>query len=490
MGRHPKIIQTKTGIDRRETGYYSTPAFISEFIAWAITDLNPTGSYALDPCVGRGEMAIPLMKRGVSVDGMDILSFNLPETINFHHQDFLEYYINQKIHCILNQKLGLDYDFYIANPPYNCHEVDYIRQNKSKLLSFFSDVGVHNMYSMFISALIDFAKNGAAIGMITLDSFLTAKAHTELRQKIINNCAIHYLILCPNDLFLAQGADVRTCIMILQKGREYQKQVKIANRPLNMQKLAKTLETKKFAPTPLEQILLSGKSDSYEFAIAMTDEIQGLFSYPRLGTLFPCVTGISTGCDREYLSKQKKPGFNIPFYKNPGKSRFFTHPNAYLADNFLSIAQKVPNFMVRNQDLLYRPGITCSSMGIPFSACYLPANSTYGVNANIITSDRDTWWLIAYLNSHLVTFMVRGILNRSNMITSGYVGRIPIPEISVKGKERLQRFAQEAYEQKVSSQAAMQYVVAVNQVIYQELSLSAETISIITNFSENILQAT
>ena len=76
------------------------------------------------------------------------------------------------------------------------------------------------------------------------------------------------------------------------------------------------------------------------------------------------------------------------------------------------------------------------------------------------------------------------------MITSGYVGRIPIPEISVKGKERLQGFAQEAYEKKVSPQAAMQYVVAVNQVIYQELSLSAETISIITNFSENILQAT
>jgi hypothetical protein len=146
--------------------------------------------------------------------------------------------------------------------------------------------------------------------------------------------------------------------------------------------------------------------------------------------------------------------------------------------------------MVRNQNLLYRPGITCYSMGIPFSACYLPPNSTYGVNANIITSDRDTWWLIAYLNSHLVTFMVRGILNRSNMITSGYVGRIPIPEISVEGKERLQGFAQEAYEKKVSPQAAMRYVVAVNQVIYQELSLSAETISIITNFSENILQAT
>ena len=47
---------------------------------------------------------------------------------------------------------------------------------------------------------------------------------------------------------------------------------------------------------------------------------------------------------------------------------------------------------------------------------FIEANSTYGVNANIITGDRDTWWLLAYLNSHLVTFMVRGILNRSTVM--------------------------------------------------------------------------
>ena len=75
------------------------------------------------------------------------------------------------------------------------------------------------MYSMFLSALIECAKKGSLIGVIISDSFLTAKLHSNLRKQIIDNCIIHQLILCPNDLFWSQKADVKTCILILEKGR-------------------------------------------------------------------------------------------------------------------------------------------------------------------------------------------------------------------------------------------------------------------------------
>lgn len=232
MGRHFKTIETHSGIDRRETGYYSTPDFVAEFIAKVLIELNPEGHTALDPCVGQGEMVIPLLNQGLSVDGMDILPFDLPPAINFTQTDFLQYYQQKKLLSILNTPIDLPYDFYLANPPYNCHEVTYIRDNKTRLSRLFGDIGVHNMYALFIAALIDCAKPGALIGLITLDSFLTAKAHQNLRHKILQNCAIHYLLLCSNDLFLDQGADVRTCIMILQKRTDYQGAVKVANRPL------------------------------------------------------------------------------------------------------------------------------------------------------------------------------------------------------------------------------------------------------------------
>lgn len=490
MGRHFKTIETHSGIDRRETGYYSTPDFVAEFIAKALIELNPQGCTAMDPCVGRGEMVIPLLNQGLSVDGMDILPFDLPASINFTRTDFLQYYQQKKLLSILNTPIDLPYDFYLANPPYNCHEVTYIRDNKTRLSRLFGEIGVHNMYALFIAALIDCAKPGALIGLITLDSFLTAKAHQNLRHKILQNCAVHYLLLCSNDLFLDQGADVRTCIMILQKGTDYQGAVKVANRPLTQPDFQRMLTQKKWTELPLEKISLAGEADHSEFIIDIPDEIRNLFECPRLGNRFPCVTGISTGSDRTYLSKHPRPGFTIPFYKNPGSCRFFTKPNAYLIDNFLSVAETIPNFTIRNKSLLYQPGITCSSMGVTFSACYLPANSTYGVNANIMTSDSDTWWLLAYLNSHLVTFIVRSLLNRSNMITSGYVSRIPLPKLSPIAINQMSAIAREAYLNQVSPKVAGQYVEQINQIIWKELNFTEETRVRIHNFCKNLIRAT
>lgn len=78
---------------------------------------------------------------------------------------------------------------------------------KSWLKGLF-DVGVHNMYSMFLSAMIDMAKDGCLIGVVISDSFLTSTYHTKLREKILRACSLHQLILCPANLFWNQKADV------------------------------------------------------------------------------------------------------------------------------------------------------------------------------------------------------------------------------------------------------------------------------------------
>ena len=54
MGRHEKEVGIALGMDRRDSGYYSTPAFVANFIAEKATSLNPSGKVALDPCVGEG----------------------------------------------------------------------------------------------------------------------------------------------------------------------------------------------------------------------------------------------------------------------------------------------------------------------------------------------------------------------------------------------------------------------------------------------------
>ena len=91
---------------------------------------------------------------------------------SFHQRNFIDIYADY----IRNQFFSAEsskYDYMIANPPYNCHEIDYIRENKKWLNELFP-IGAYNMYSMFLSAMISMAKEGCLIGVIISDSFLTS----------------------------------------------------------------------------------------------------------------------------------------------------------------------------------------------------------------------------------------------------------------------------------------------------------------------------
>ena len=483
MGRFEKVVLDKKGIDKRSSGYYSTPKFISDYISNQLLELNPFGRKVLDPAVGEEELLHNFHEAQKEIDSFDIIRHKEYTYSNFTQRDFIEYFIELKEKNHLDNEINLDYDYYIANPPYNCHELDFIRNNKTVLKKTYESVGVNNMYSMFLSSMISLAKEGALIGVIISDSFLTAKMHAGLRQQIIESCSIHQLLLCPSDLFWKQKADVRTCIIILQKGKDYQKNISILNRPDNTDQLKMFLSTKDFISVQFNQILLSSKKSSNQFIIDVDSKILKLFENKRIGQVYKCITGISTGNDKKYLSKVPKDGYSIPFYKNPGSRKFTTQPDAYLIDDFLAESKKVKDFMVRNKTFVFKEGITCSSMGLPFSACYLPENSTYGVNPNIFTPKEDLYWMISYLNSHLITYLVRGVLIRSNMVTSGYISQLPIITFSDSEKHKLSLISKQVLNNTLKADEA---VHEVNSIVYQNLGLNEGLILEISNFANNL----
>ena len=482
MGRFEKAIILENGIDRRESGYYSTPEFISRFMFEACIEINPNGRYAFDPAVGNEELVRNFSFAGIQVDGLDIVDYGEYENCNFIQRDFLDFYEEFKRAGLFSQSNFLKYDYIVANPPYNCHEVNFIRDNKKRLQNLFPKVGVFNMYSMFLSAIVDMASEGTIMSLIVSDSFLTSTAHRPLREQILNLCSIHYLILCPSDLFRDQKADVRTCILVLQKGKLHQGHVKTLNRTANKFELETKLLNRDFEKVPLPSIV-SSSDTSKEIVVGVSNEIHDLFSLPKLGQLFKCITGISTGNDKLFLSGEKKDGFTIPFFKNPGSKKFYCEPNCYLTDDYLTYDLNIKDFMVRNKTYLLKSGITCSSMGVVFSACYLPAGSTFGVNPNIIADDEDVWWL----NSSLVTYLVRGVLCRSNMITSGYVARIPVVQFSNEIKKNLSRISRDAYESKIQYTDFRSIISKIDTLVFKEINLTPATISEILNFSQNLL---
>ena len=481
MARKIKTIM-ENGIDKREVGYYSTPSFVAKYLTHEMLSINPNGASVLDPAVGREELLEEFYKAGKTIDSYDIIKHCEYRMSNFCQRNFIEVYADFVNNNFFSTEAS-HYDYMIANPPYNCHEINYIKENK-KWLNCLFPVGAYNMYSIFLSAMISMAKDGCLIGVVISDSFLTSNYHSKLREQILSTCSIHQIILCPTDLFWSQHADVRTCIMILQKGKKYQSNVLISNRPNSISEFKDILLNHALKDVSIDSLLLKCNKVSNQILIDVNQEIVGLFHrYPSLGELYKCVTCISTGNDSRYLSIEKKEGYSIPFYKNPASRKFVSKEDAFLVDDYLEVHNSDKNFIVRNRGLLFNEGIACSSMGLPFSAVYLPSDAVTGVNPTIYPPKEDINWLLSYLNSSLVTYLIRGVLIRSNMVTSGYVSCLPVLDFNEVEKKALGDIAQLARDKKVDSAQAIEDI---DKLVFQKIQLSDIVIENIIYFSKNL----
>ena len=489
MGRHAKTVRSNDGLDRRNTGYYSTPTIVADFIKKKLLSIKSNPSHIFDPCVGNGELLVPFRGTGARMTGFDIIDFKCDSFYDFRCCDFLLSAVESLDNPLLYNTIP-PADIIVANPPYNCHEHEYLRRHKAEFSRCFGNGSALNLYSSFLSAIIQIAKPGCIVGVITSDSFLTARGHEALRRLIRDECRIHTLLLCPTDLFQNQMADVRTSILILEKGRQGDYEIEVSSRPDSVREFEEVLNSKSIAKCTPKTFLLSSAKDRGEFLVEVPSSIRSLFDYQRLGELFPCKTGISTGNDRLHLSPVSKNGFKVPFYKNPGSRRFFSAADAFLCDNYLELSRTVPNFMVRNKPYIGRPGISCSSMGVPFGAAILPEDSAFGVNANIFPREEDRWWLLCYLNSSLCNYIVRGVLLRSNMITAGYVSRIPVPKLSYTVRNELDGIARQAYSSRPSPYEAKDFVRRIDQVVFEVCNVPKAERRSILEFCANIIRRT
>ena len=267
--------------------------------------------------------------------------------------------------------------------------------------------------------------------------------------------------------------------------------INLQNRSKNTIDFEKKLLKNQKNQVDFSNFILKNQKDNFEFITDISPSIIDLFKHKRINDLFNCVTGISTGNDKKYLSPVPTLDKSIPFFKNPGNKKFFCIENAYLINHFLEERKNIKNFMVRNIPLMGKDGITCSSMGVEFSACYLPKNSTFGVNPTIFCpNEDDIWWLLAYLNSDLVKYFIRGILIRTNMVTSGYVSRVPVLPFEDHDKIMLKKYAKKAYEKAKNNESISTEINQINELVFKNSKLDKNDIFGITDFCKDIIRRT
>lgn len=405
----------------RAQGAYSTPIKTVRYMVRQLASHLPrTDGLVIDPATGDG---VFLRELAELVPGQRSVGFELhddgdrDEAVEVVHRDFIEYFAEGA------KDLGLVQGI-IGNPPYNCHESPYIRANKKALRQVFAEIGVLNTYSMFLYASLRMLAEGGILCMLVMDSFLTNRYHRRLRELILSNAEIIEILLAPRRLFHSQKADVRTAIITLRKTSSPD--------PKHQMRLVDRVGCEDDYQCPKHEQLLCQSEYSElsgsNLVVCVPDSIRLLFREPyrSIGDMVPGGAGISTGNDREYLMKGERPQGWIPFVKNPGGSRFFYQTDTYITPDWESLAEQRKNFMLRNRRFFFKAGVSCSSMGIPFGAVLLPEGCLFGVNANLFPrSERERLFLLGLLNSSLCTYLVRAVLNRTNMATPGYVKQIP-----------------------------------------------------------------
>ena len=417
----------KNDTRQRIEGAYATPLkTVRYMVDRLVAHLPSTRGVVVDPAAGDGVFLREFRKAapGRQTMGFEVNAKNASRATRnptrVLNEDFIKCFAERDARLQPRARIvGI-----VGNPPYNCHESPYIRANKTRLKRAFAEIGVLNMYSMFIYASLQLLAERGILCMLTMDSFLTNRCHKRLREFILGNAEIVELLLAPRRLFHGQKADVRTVILTLRKTS--------TPSPSNRMRLVDRVASEEdYAAPKAEQVLCQSaynKMHECNFVIGVPRAVRRLFTglCRDIGSAVPGGAGISTGNDREYLRKGARPRGWLPFFKNPYGHRFFYETDTYITPRWDALARGRKNFIARNREFFSREGVSCSSMGIPFSAVLLPKGSLFGVNANLFPhSPAERFFLLGFLNSSLCTYMVRAVLNRTNMVTPGYVKRIP-----------------------------------------------------------------
>ncbi|UOQ45202.1 BREX-1 system adenine-specific DNA-methyltransferase PglX [Halobacillus salinarum] len=426
---------------KRALGQFDTPLpTVRYMVESALSHLNKGRDMTgiLDPSTGDGIFIKELLNQGIhpehlyAYDVDSSISTPMPE-IHFANQDFLKIESTQK------------FDAIIGNPPYKSkRESVYFKENKRFLTQQFKEVGIPNLYVLFIYKGLQMLKDYGVLSMIVQDSFLTNVYYKQFREYLLTHTEIKEIILAPRRLFHKRKADVRTAILTLVK-----KPPSEVDAEQGMKLIDRQFSEHYHAPPAGRMQILEQKTfqnlPGFNYAVNVPSEILNLFQngYTSLGSVVKGGTGVSTGNDRHFLSKPEEISSEdkdwIPFYKNGGvKDAWYYRPKYYIHKNWRKEAEQHSQFTVRNPAYFYKEGITCSSMGIEFSAAYLPPGSLFGVNANLFTENQeDLYYILGLLNSSLTKYLLRKVLNRTNMITAGYIKKLPYIEPEPNKKQKI-----------------------------------------------------
>ena len=424
----------------RTLGSYYTADLTVKYIVEKVMPYVTKDSKILDFAAGNGIFLKEFLAHGVSPEQLYAYDIN-QELVKELRKTFPNTFSSDSI-----LELKGEFDIIIGNPPYSSNECDYIKQHREHLRKKFYPIAPSNLYSLFCVSALRHLKEGGIMSVIILDSFVSNVYYKPFREYLLNTCKIKEILLAPRRLFHKENADVRTAILTMEKCSG---PLNAEERNNNTAKLIDRVETEEEYQNPKQDSIQTVKQGYFfkmpesTFFVNLPQKILDLITETKtkLDEYLGGGTGISTGNDGKFLKPTSEVKNNpkwVGYYKNGIRGAYHYEPTMFIEKDYKKHAEKVSNFMLRNEQFFFKEGITCSSVGVNFSDSYMPPGNLFGVNANFFAKNKtELYYALGLLNSKIAIYILKKVFNRTNNVSSKYIKRLPYLSPTKEEKEEI-----------------------------------------------------
>lgn len=410
-------ISCKNMGNRKATGsYYTSTKVVKKLIDELPINSSDT---ILDPCCGTGNflLQLPSSVKIDSIYGNDIdeisvkitrlnmaLKYNAELDVLYSHithNDFLTEYTNTK------------FNYIIGNPPWG---YDFSDSEKETLRSLFSATTGKNIesYDVFIEqSLRNLASNGQ-LSFVLPEALLNVKAHSQIRNIILEKCSIKNLD------YLGNAFDGVQCPCII----------------MNLQLTNTKLSTVGMRVNTLDSSFIINTdrlvtSDYFSFSISdeeytILEKIRSISNAKYLLNNADFALGIVTGNNKDYISTVKT-NENEMVLKGADISKYHINPtNNYIVFDPERFQQVAPTEMYRAPEKLLYRFISSqlvfaydNKQTLSLNSCNIVIPKLPGIQVK---------YILAILNSRVAQFIYKKEFNSVKVLRS-HIENIPIPQV-------------------------------------------------------------
>lgn len=411
--------------NRKATGLYYTSIKVVKKLIDKLAFKNT--SKILDPCCGTGNflMQLPDYISFDSIYGNDIdpvsvkitrlnmaLKYDVSSSLIYEHITELDYLTKYTIS---------DFQYIIGNPPWG---YEFSEVEKSKLRKSFKSTSGKNIesYDVFIEQALNHVTANGHLAFVLPESILNVKAHTIIREIIIQNCSIKNLDFLGNAF---EGVQCPCIILDLE----------CTHSPFSTLGMNVTIGTETFTINTSRDV----KSEYFSFTTEDAEynvmhKIRNIKNAAFLSGNADFALGIVTGNNKKYIC-DKKNTENEMVLKGADISKYHINPSTnyiiFEPENFQQIA---PTEMYRAQEkLLYR--FISSQLVFAYddkqtlslNSCNIVIPKIPGIKMK---------YVLAILNSRIAQFIYKREFNSVKVLRS-HIENIPIPIVNEKTQDQI-----------------------------------------------------